>query len=409
MTIHKLTQKTVEKLIRAGAPGKHNDGGGLYLKLGDAGRAPLWLFRYKRGGRDQARSLGPVHTLGLDQARELARHAREQLLAGRDPRRGGPGGGKSFDECAKEFLAGYRVGLAGAKSATDWEGSLARYASPVFGALPVAEVDQQLILQALEPIWQRIPKTASLVRGRIEKVLEFATVKGFRAGDNPARWSLLGAVLPSPGKVRQVRHHPALDYRELPRFVAELRQQSGVAARALEFVILTSCRTGDVIGVAGVADKPPLLWEHIDTGLWTIPKTKNGSAHLVPLNDAALAVLAQMRELRLDQTIVFPSLDRPARAMSHLAMAMVLKRMGYRGVSTVHGMRAVFKTWASEQTNFQREVIEAVLAHGVISDKLEAAYRRGDFFDKRRLLMDAWARYCSSGEQRVGKVRALRG
>jgi integrase len=397
--IHQLSAAKIGKLLNNNSIGKYADGGGLYLRL-RAGREPTWLFRYKQGGAERSLSLGPLADVDLGGARRAASAAREAIRSGRDPRRARASGGKTFDDCAKEFLAGYRVGLAGPKAAADWANSLAMYASPSFGALPVSAVDHQMILQALEPIWQRIPKTANLVRGRIEKVLEWATVKGHRSGDNPARWSLLSAVLPSPAKVRPVQHHAALPYAELPDFIAQLRKQCGIACRALEFVILTACRTGDVIGVAGVDDKPPLCWNHIDllAREWLIPKSKNGAAHLIPLADRAVAILQDMRSLKLDSTVVFPSLDKPGQPMSHVAMRAVLKRMGHEDL-TVHGFRANFKTWAGEKTNVDDRVVEAVLAHGRISDRLEAAYRRTTFFDKRRLLMARWADYCGRGEQ----------
>ena len=250
-------------------------------------------------------------------------------------------------------------------------------------------------MKVLESIWSSKPETASRLRGRIEAILGWASVRGYRTGDNPARWrGHLDHLLPATGRVRKVRHHAALPYGELPAFMAELRKREGIAARALEFLILTAARTGDIIG-NDRDDAPPMRWEHVDLDarVWTIPKTKTGAAHKVPLSDAAVAVLTGMRALGFGE-IVFPSTDRPGRPLSNGGMLSVLERMG-RGDLTAHGFRATFKTWASERTNFAREVVEAALAHA-ISDKLEAAYRRGDLFEKRRRLMTAWAEYAGS-------------
>jgi integrase len=261
--------------------------------------------------------------------------------------------------------------------------------------LPVQEIDTGLVMKVLEPIWSTKPETASRLRGRIEAVLSLATVRGYRTGDNPARWrGHLDQLLPATGKVRKVKHHAALDYAALPAFMDALRQRNSIATRALEFLILTGVRTGDIIG-NDREDAPPMMWSHVDLGarVWTIPKTKTGAEHKVPLSGAAVAVLAEMKALGLGK-IVFPSIDRPGHPLSNGAMLAVLKRMG-RGDLTAHGFRATFKTWASERTTFPREVVEAALAHA-ISDKLEAAYRRGDFFEKRRRLMGAWAEYAGS-------------
>jgi integrase len=258
----------------------------------------------------------------------------------------------------------------------------------VFGDLPVQAVDVGLVMKALEPIWQEKPETASRVRMRIEAVIDWATARKFRQGDNPARWrGHLKQLLPPPGKVRKVEHHAALSYAEIGAFVTALRAQEGIAARALEFAILTAGRTGEVIGAR---------WDEIDLAerLWVVPgeRMKAGKEHRVPLCEAALALIDELHNSRQGD-VVFRG-ARSGRPISNMAMAMTLRRMG-RGDLTVHGFRSTFKDWASDCTGFPREVIEMALAH-TIPDKVEAAYRRGAALAKRRQLMSAWGRYCSA-------------
>jgi len=300
----------------------------------------------------------------------------------------------------------HKVGWKNPKHRQQWANTLATYASPAIGALAVRDVDVDPVLKVLEPIWLAKPETASRVRGRMESILDWAKVRGYRSGDNPARWKgHLDQLLPGRSKVRSVKHHAALPYAELPAFMTELRARDGIAARALEFLLLTAARTGDLVG-GGRADAPPMRWEHVDleARLWTIPKTKNGAEHRVPLSEAAVGVLATMKALAPGEG-VFPSTSNANKALSNMARLALLERMG-RGDLTAHGFRATFKTWASERTNFAREVVEAALAH-TISDQLEAAYRRGDLFEKRRRLMAAWAEYAGSRGGEAGKVISL--
>jgi integrase len=243
-------------------------------------------------------------------------------------------------------------------------------------------------MKAIEPIWAIKPETASRVRGRIESILDWAAARGYRQGENPARWrGHLDKLLPQKSKVRPVKHHAALPYDEIGNFMAELRQQDGIAARALEFAILNINRTGEVTGAA---------WPEIDlrARLWTIPagRMKAGREHRVPLSDAAVAILKEMQKVR-ENDFVFPG-SKGRRPISNMAMTMTLRRMG-RGDITVHGFRSTFKDWASDCTGFPREIIEMALAH-TIPDKVEAAYRRGAALMKRRRLMDAWTRQCTN-------------
>jgi len=395
-TIGKLTALAVDKSKRRGYYG---DGGGLFLQVSVSG-SKSWVFRFKEAGKLHEMGLGATHTIGLAEARERARECRRLRLDGIDPiearkvalaqARLAAAKAVTFKNCAERYIASHQAGWRSLAHAAQWPSTLGRYVYPVFGSLPVQAIDVGLVLQALEPIWTAKPETAGRVRGRIESVLDWATSRGYRQGDNPARWrGHLENLLPTKSKVRRVKHHAALPYAEIEEFIAQLKQQEGVAAQALEFTILTAGRTGEVIGSR---------WSEISLAerLWTIPaeRMKAGKEHRVPLSDAARAILEQMQAIRQDD-FIFPG-GKAKRPISNMAMAMTLRRVG-RGDLTVHGFRSTFRDWAAERTNFPGEVAEMALAH-VVDDKVEAAYRRGDLFQKRRQLMDAWARYCSTAE-----------
>jgi integrase len=391
-TIGKLTALDVNRAKRRGY---YNDGGGLYLLVGPTG-SKSWVFRFRDGARLREHGLGPLHTIGLAEAREKARTCRHMRLDGTDPieaRKAARGAAKleaakamTFKQCAEAYINAHNAGWRNPKHAAQWPATLEAYVYPVFGSLPVQAVDVGLVMKALEPIWTVKPETASRVRGRIESALDWATARGYRQGENPARWrGHLENLLPKKTKVRQVEHHAALPYAELADFLVELRQQEGIAARALQFTILTAARTGEVLGAK---------WSEIDfkARLWTVPgsRMKSGREHRVPLSDGAVAVLEGMKAIR-EGDFVFPG-GRARRPLSNMAFLMLLRRMG-RGDLTAHGFRSTFSDWCSERTNFPAEVREMALAH-TVSDKVEAAYRRGDLFQKRRQVMDAWARYC---------------
>jgi integrase len=264
----------------------------------------------------------------------------------------------------------------------------------------VQAIDTSLVLKVLEPIWTKKPETASRLRGRIENILSWAKVRGYRDGENPARWKgHLDHLLPAKSKVRRVRHHPAMPYGEAPAFMAALREQASTSARAFEFLILSAARTSEVTG---------LRWCEIDLKkrLWTVPadRMKAGNEHRVPLCSRALTILQAIKSNQVDgNAYVFPG-NKPKKPLSNMVFLMLLRRMKHRGL-TAHGFRATFKTWATERTNFPREVVEAALAH-VAGDKLEAAYQRGDIFDKRRRLLDAWDAYCT--KSKTSEVVAFR-
>jgi integrase len=400
--------------LRSLPVGRHSDGGGLYVQVTQnavGGKARSWLFRYSLAGKSREMGLGPLHTLGLAEARAKARELRKQVLDGEDPiatrntRRQAAtveaATGMTFQACAEAYIAAHQAGWRNPKHRAQWPATLSTYAYPVFGSLPVQSVDVGLVMKALEPIWQVKPETASRVRGRIEAALDWATARGYRQGENPARWrGHLENLLPKKSKMRRVEHHAALPYSEIAEFMAELRKQEGVAALALELTILTAARTGEVLGAR---------WDEInpDGGLWIVPaeRMKAGREHRVPLSDAAMKIIEKMASIRLSDYI-FPG-QRTSRPLSQMAMLMLLRRMG-RGDLTAHGFRSTFSDWCAEQTNFPSEVREMALAH-TVSDKVEAAYRRGDLFQKRRELAEAWAQYCDGEAPTESKVVRLAG
>jgi integrase len=404
-TIGKLTALAV---VQAKRRGYYGDGGGLYLQI-SANNAKSWVFRFKEGGRLREMGLGPLHTISLAEARQRAQECRKARLDGRDPitdRKAARMAAKldaaraiSFKSCAERYIVAQKAGWRNAKHAAQWSSTLASYAYPVFASLPAQAVDVALVLKAVEPIWATKPETASRVRGRIEAILDWATARGYRTGENPARWrGHLENLLPSPSKVRRIEHHAALPYPEISAFMVELRAQEGVAARALEFAILTAARTGEVIGCR---------WDEIDLAqrLWTIPadRMKAGREHRVPLSSPALSIVRAMADIHSGD-FVFPG-GKATRPLSNMAFLMLLRRLG-RGDLTAHGFRSSFRDWVAERTTFPAEVAEMALAHAV-SDKVEAAYRRGDLLQKRWQLAEAWAKFCLTPSA-PGEVVALR-
>jgi integrase len=392
MVIGKLTALAVR---RARQPGLYGDGGGLFLQVSQGG-AKSWIFRFKVAGRLRVMGLGPLHTVGLAEAREAARLCRQMRLAGIDPidkRRAERVQGKlaaarslTFAECARSYIAAHQAGWRSPRQAPQWSASLAAYVDPVFGEAPIQAIDTTLVLRALEPVWTAKPETARRLRGRIEAVLDWAAARGYRQGENPSRWrGHLENLLPRRHAVRGVEHHAALHYRELPRFMAELRREEGVGAAALQFCILTAARTGETLGAT---------WGEIDLTerTWTIPpaRIKAGKQHQVPLSDAAIAIVDKMARL-LHGQFLFPGARAPGKPLGHMTMLRVLERMGRADLS-VHGFRSCFRDWVSEQTNFSAEAAEAALAHA-IPNAVERAYRRGNLLEQRRRLMAAWANF----------------
>jgi len=370
--------------VKNAPPGRHGDGDGLWLQV-RAGGGKSWLFRYQLRGQARQMGLGPVGLVSLAMARQMAHAARLLLLDGVDPIEErarqrqpppAPPSAPSFRRCAERYIAAHEAGWSNDKHRQQWPATLEAYAHPVLGDLPVDAIDTGLVLRVLEPIWTTKPETASRVRARVESVLSWATVAGFRIGDNPARWrGHLDQLLPARRKVRAVRHHAALPYREMPEFMARLRQQPGTAARCLGFTILTVARTGEAIG----AELAEIDREH---ALWTVPgsRMKGGARHRVPLAPAALTLVPP------DGTYLFPGARR-GRPLSQMSMLMLLRRMDCE--ITTHGFRSSFRDWAAEAAHAPREVAEAALAHRL--GGVEGAYQRGDMLDRRRELMEAWA------------------
>lgn len=372
------------------------DGGGLYFRIREFG-VSHWVFRFtSRAGKAREMGLGPYPYVGLAEARERAAEARKTVRDGNDPlelRRDGENAAKfaeakriTFAECAKQYIKAHRTGWKSDKHAAQWENTLTTYAFPVIGKLLVDSVDTGLAMKIIEPIWTTKTETASRVRGRIESILDWATVRGYRKGDNPARWhGHLESLLPARSAVANVEHHAALPYEETGAFIAELNNQEGVAARALEFTILTAARTNEAIGAK---------WSEIDMAekVWTIPaeRMKMKREHRVPLSARAVKLLLKLLATKQGE-FVFPGM-KEGKPLSNMAMLTVLNRMS-RNDLTAHGFRSTFRDWAAERTNVPSQVAEMALAHA-IGDKVEAAYRRGELFDKRRKLMDSWASYC---------------
>jgi integrase len=391
----KFSAVAVAKLTK---PGRYAVGDGAYLQIA-AGGTKAWIFRYQRDGQARHMGLGPVSLISLAEAREKARNARRALLEGHDPlalkrqtrarQRLEAAKGMTFKDCAERMMASHQAAWKNPKHKQQWRNTLASYAYPTFGDLPVGSVDTGLVLKALEPIWTTKPETAGRVRGRVEAVLDWAKARGYRDGETPARWrGHLDKLLPNRRKVRSVRNHPAMPYSDLPVFMAELRSRKSVSARALEFAILTAGRTGEVIGAK-------LSEVDLDNAVWTVPadRMKAGKEHRVPLSPRAAEIV---RELPRDGDYVFPG-GRAGKPLSNMALLELMR--GMRPEFVPHGFRSTFRDWAAERTSHPSEVVEQALAHAIES-KVEAAYRRGDLFEKRRQLMVDWAAFCVREELR---------
>jgi integrase len=383
--------------------GRHSDGDGLYL-VADAGGAKRWVFLFRWQGRLREMGLGGLSKVSLAAARAKAEEARALLGQGLNPidARKAAVAIPTFGESADAYVESQSPRWRNAKHRAQWSATLKDHAGPLRNKR-VNEVTTEHVVAVLKPIWAKTPETASRLRGRIERVLDAARVKGHRAGENPARWrGHLDHILPARTRLSR-GHHAALPYPDLPSFMDDLRGRESVSARALEFVILTAARSGEVLGAR---------WGEIDlkAAVWTVPaeRMKAGKEHRVPLTAEALVVLTAVAPLRDGEgpdVLVFPGARRE-RPLSVMAMSMQLRRMG-RSTITVHGFRSTFRDWAGECTGFPREVAEAALAH-TVGDMTERAYRRGDALEKRRKLMEAWARYCAGAPSAGAKVVTLR-
>lgn len=384
--------------------GWHNDGNSLYLFV--RGNSRTWVFRYiGHDGRRKHMGLGSLQAVSLARARDTARELRSKLkdpVLSIDPlaERRKAEKTKQLDEAktitfesgALTYLETHRASWSNPKHAKQWENTLRTYAFPVFGHLPINAIDTSLVVKCLEPIWQSKQETASRVRGRIESVLDWATVRGFREGENPARWrGHMDKLLAVRKKVQ--KHHAAMDFKQVSGFMQDLREKSGFAARALEFAILTAARSGEVRGAT---------WAEIDFDerLWIVPgaRMKAGKEHRVPLSQQAMAILTALpRDQEKPDSVIFTSTS--GGVLSDMSLTAVLRRMNVD--VTVHGFRSTFRDWAAERTSHQPDVVEMALAH-TIRSQVEAAYRRGDLLEKRRKLMDDWDAYCL--EKKTGDV-----
>jgi integrase len=408
------------KVDRTKKPGMYADGGNLYLQVVATANESLsksWIFRYvspvevyppghKRAGRGRVRDmgLGPAADFSLAEARQMAQDARKKVHGGIDPlaaktaeqaeKRAAVAKYMTFEQCARAYIEAHSVAWSNDKHRRQWGSTIETYAKPAIGSLPVQAIDTALVLKVIQPIWNEKPETASRLRGRIESILDWATTSGYRKGDNPARWrGHLENLLAAKAKVRKVRHHPALPYKDIPAFMAELRARDSLSARALEFTILTAARTGESV----MAKRHDEI-DHEERA-WDVPadRMKAKKPHRVPLTGRALEIIQDLPEVE-GNPYLFPG-GKPGKSLSNMAMAELLKGMGWKdknGETIVpHGFRSTFRDWAAERTGHPGDVVEAALAH-TIDNKVEAAYRRGDLFEKRRRLMDDWAAYCAS-------------
>ena len=374
--------------------GRHAVGGvpGLHLRVSGDHRG--WVLRLQVGDKRQDIGLGAYPAVSLSEAREKAREMHSGLREGRDPvaprkqqrmvLAAQAAAEKTFRWCAEEFLQAKASEWSNPKHKQQWENTLETYAMPHLGQLNVSLIDIPHVLACLEPIWHSKNETASRLRGRIESVLDWAAVRKYRTGENPARWKgHLDKVLAAPTKIKKVEHHRAVPVDGMATFMAELRNQNGIAAYALEFVILTAARSGEVRNAT---------WSEIDeeTAVWTVPAEhmKAGREHRVPLSKAAMQLLRKLPRFT-DSELLFPGTK--GQPLSDMTMTAVMRRMKVDAVP--HGFRSTFRDWVGEKTHFPRELAEQALAH-TLESKVEAAYRRGDALDKRRQMMEEWALFC---------------
>lgn len=408
----KLSNALTPLGVKNAKPGRHADGGGLHLLVKDSG-ARSWVYRFMLNGKSRDVGLGAAagpDAITLADARDKAAALRLKVKSGIDPiaerdreaaqaraeAQAAKIAGITFKAAAEAYIAANEDGWRNSKHRQQWSNTLATYVYPVIGDLPVAEVDTPHVLSILEPIWKTKAETASRIRGRIETILDSAKARGYRTGENPARWrGHIAQILPPRTKLAR-GHHKAMAYDAIPDFMERLRTREAMAALALEFTILTATRTGEVIGAE---------WSEIDLdkAVWTIPaeRMKAGRPHRVPLSARAVEILETVKPLK--SRWLFPS-DRGG-TLSGMAMSMLLRRM--KTDVTVHGFRSAFRDWSAETTRHPHEVCEMALAH-IIGNKAEAAYRRGDLFEKRRRLMDEWATFCAMPKPTVATVTPIR-
>ncbi|SCY31207.1 site-specific integrase [Nitrosospira sp. Nsp13] len=392
----KFSDLTVKRLSK---PGVYGDGRGLYIRVTEGG-SKHWIHRFTLRGKAHWMGLGPYPEITLTEARLKNLEARRTRLTGVNPINARNAANAkaltiTFQECADQYISSHRSGWKDPNHVVNWTNTIATYCGPIIGKLPVNEIDVALIMRVLDPIWSTKVATAKSLRGRMESIIDWATVRGYREGENPARWKgKLDHLLPKSSKLKKTTHHAALGYTQMAELMLRLRQQDGIAAKALELAILTACRSGEV---------RLATWGEISlkNRVWIIPeeRMKAGKEHRIPLSDAAMAVLDQM-----DKTteLIFPG--QRGRPLGDGRLYEVIRRAGFDNV-TVHGFRSTFRDWAAESTAYPQHVAEMALAHS-IGDKVEAAYRRGDLFTKRTRMMQDWAQFCNQTQS--GDVVPLR-
>ncbi len=386
--------------VKNAGPGKYEDGDGLRLVVSST-RSKKWVLRITIAGKRREMGLGAYPLVTLAEAREKAEVARKAVSQGQDPianRKAevveeAPPEIPTFTQVAARYIRAHRHGWSNIKHARQWCATLKTYARPILGKKAINAIGTEEVLTVLTPIWKKKTETAKRVQGRLENIFDFASARKWRDATNPARWrGHLDKLLPRPTRVQQVEHHPAMPYDAVPAFIPELKGKSGVSALALQFLILTACRTGEVIGAQ---------WSEIDmeAGIWTIPaiRMKAKREHRVPLSPEALAILKSLPRLANNPHVFYGS--RQQRPICNMAMLQQMRGMGYgvggnRGDYVPHGFRSSFRDWAGEVSSYPRDVCEMALAH-VIENKVEAAYRRGDLFEKRRNMMEEWAQWCT--------------
>jgi integrase len=423
-----LTVKRIERIKEAG---RYGDGGNLFLQVSPSG-GKSWLFRYEFKGRERAMGFGSIDTFNLDEARELARKARQLLKSNIDPLEArknerdakaiADGKVITFEQAANEYFNGHASKWGNPHYRAKFLATLKMYAHPKIGGLPVSAIDTPLVLKVIEPIWLSKNATASRVRSRIESILDWAAVRGFRSGDNPARWAgHLEEALPRIA--RQPKHHAALPFRVVPDFIAELNNLAGIAPRALEFLILCASRSGEVVGARWsevTLDAVPVMTRDAEgrettvTGpVWIIPasRMKEGVQHRVPLSDRAVAILKNIEREKGNDFVFIGS--RKGKPLGNNELLKLIWAMGSKTPAydvTIHGFRSSFRDWAGEVTSYPADVCEVALAHK-IGGKVREAYQRHDLFDKRRLLMAEWARFVGTpkGDASVILIRKRRG
>ncbi len=391
--IHRLTTRGAAAITK---PGRHADGGNLYLQVSASG-SRQWTFLFERNGKQREMGLGSAEhgNVTLADAREKALEARRHLAQGIDPIEARNGklanakvAGIKFGKFADDYVKSHASQWSNPKHAAQWSMTLGDAYCSAIRAKAIATIQTDDILAVLEPVWLKVPETAGRVRMRLEKVLDAARVRGYRSGENPARWKgHLDHLLPKRGKASR-KHHAAMAWKEVPGFLQELEAREGTAALAFRLLILTACRTSEVINAE---------WSELDldNSTWIIPaeRMKARREHRVPLSKTAMDVLQQTKGKHKKFVFPGPADDGP---LSNMALLMLLRRLKHDNV-TAHGMRSAFRDWASECTSFPNEVCEMALAH-VVENATEAAYRRGDLFEKRAKLMEAWAEFCTKTE-----------